>query len=107
MLKEFKEFALKGSLLDIAVGFVMGAAFKTVVTAFTGGIISPLIGMLIPQKKKLKKTDLILNVKPFIKSKIPAIKYKIPDIPIKKALIPPAIPAALNVTSEIIKMIVP
>ena len=46
MLKEFKEFALKGSLLDIAVGFVMGAAFKTVVTAFTGGIVSPLIGML-------------------------------------------------------------
>ncbi len=46
MLKEFKEFALKGSLLDIAVGFVMGAAFKTVVTAFTVGIVSPLIGLL-------------------------------------------------------------
>jgi large conductance mechanosensitive channel len=55
MLKEFKEFALKGSLLDIAVGFVMGAAFKTVVTAFTGGIISPLIGMLFNTDfKKLK-----------------------------------------------------
>ena len=46
MLKEFKEFALKGNLLDIAVGFVMGAAFKSVVTAFTGGIVSPLIGLL-------------------------------------------------------------
>ncbi len=46
MLKEFKEFALKGSLLDIAVGFVMGAAFKIVVTAFTVGIVSPLIGLL-------------------------------------------------------------
>ncbi len=46
MLKEFKEFALKGSLLDIAVGFVMGAAFKSVVTAFTAGIVSPLIGLL-------------------------------------------------------------
>ncbi len=46
MLKEFKEFALKGSLLDIAVGFVMGAAFKSVVTAFTEGIVSPLIGLL-------------------------------------------------------------
>jgi len=46
MLKEFKEFALKGSLLDIAVGFVMGAAFKSVVTSFTGGIVSPLIGLL-------------------------------------------------------------
>ncbi len=46
MLKEFKEFALKGSLLDIAVGFVMGAAFKSVVTAFTAGIVSPLIGLM-------------------------------------------------------------
>ena len=46
MLNEFKEFALKGSLLDIAVGFVMGAAFKSVVTSFTAGIVSPLIGLL-------------------------------------------------------------
>ncbi len=46
MLKEFKEFAMKGNLVDIAVGFVMGAAFKDVVTSFTGGIVSPLIGLL-------------------------------------------------------------
>jgi len=46
MLKEFKNFAMKGNLIDIAVGFVMGAAFKQVVTSFTGGIISPLIGLL-------------------------------------------------------------
>ncbi len=46
MLKEFKEFAMKGNLVDIAVGFVMGAAFKQVVTSFTGGIVSPLIGLL-------------------------------------------------------------
>jgi len=52
MLKEFKEFALKGSLLDIAVGFVMGAAFKSVVTSFTGGIVSPLIGLLLKSDLK-------------------------------------------------------
>ena len=46
MLKEFKEFAMKGNLVDIAVAFVMGAAFKDVVTSFTGGIISPLIGLI-------------------------------------------------------------
>jgi len=45
MLKEFKDFAMKGNLVDIAVGFVMGAAFKQVVTSFTGGIVSPLIGL--------------------------------------------------------------
>ena len=52
MLKEFKEFALKGSLLDIAVGFVMGAAFKSVVTSFTAGIVSPLIGLIFQSDLK-------------------------------------------------------
>jgi len=46
MLKEFKDFAMKGNLVDIAVGFVMGAAFKSVVTSFTAGIVSPLIGLI-------------------------------------------------------------
>ena len=46
ILKEFKDFALKGNLVDIAVGFLMGAAFKQVVTSFTGGIVSPLIGLI-------------------------------------------------------------
>ncbi|AMC11519.1 large-conductance mechanosensitive channel [Lutibacter profundi] len=46
MLNEFKKFAIKGNLVDIAVGFVMGAAFKSVVTSFTGGVVSPLIGLI-------------------------------------------------------------
>ena len=46
MLKEFKEFAMRGNLVDIAVAFVMGAAFNKVVTAFTGGLIAPLVGMV-------------------------------------------------------------
>jgi len=45
-IKEFKEFAMKGSLVDIAVAFVMGAAFGKVITAFTEGIVSPLIGLI-------------------------------------------------------------
>ena len=55
MVKEFKDFAMKGNLIDIAVGFVMGAAFKQVVTSFTGGIVSPLIGLIFQADlKKLK-----------------------------------------------------
>ena len=46
MLKEFKEFAVKGNLVDIAVAFVMGGAFGKVVTSFTEGIVSPLIGLI-------------------------------------------------------------
>ncbi|WP_458628348.1 large conductance mechanosensitive channel protein MscL [Winogradskyella sp. PC D3.3] len=58
MLKEFKEFAMKGNLIDIAVGFVMGAAFKEVVTAFTGGIVSPLIGMIFDSDFKALRYQL-------------------------------------------------
>src|SRR5690554_2668721 len=46
MLKEFKEFALKGNLVDIAVAFVMGAAFGKVVSSYTDGVVSPLVGLL-------------------------------------------------------------
>lgn len=46
MMKEFKEFAMKGNLVDIAVAFVMGGAFGRVVISFTDGIVSPLIGLL-------------------------------------------------------------
>jgi len=45
-IKEFKEFALKGNLVDIAVAFVMGGAFGKVVSTFTEKIVAPVIGML-------------------------------------------------------------
>lgn len=47
MLKEFKEFAMRGSLVDIAVAFVMGGAFGKVVTSFTEQLIAPIVGLLI------------------------------------------------------------
>ncbi len=47
MLKEFKEFALKGNLVDMAVGFVMGGAFATVVTAFIQGVFLPLLAPIM------------------------------------------------------------
>ena len=46
-VKEFKEFALKGNLIDIAVGFVMGAAFGKLTTAFIDGMIMPVIGNMV------------------------------------------------------------
>lgn len=46
MLKEFKEFAMKGNLIDMAVAFVMGAAFTKLVTGFIQGMIMPLIGQV-------------------------------------------------------------
>ncbi len=46
MFKEFKEFALKGNLIDMAVAFVMGAAFVKLSTAFIEDLIMPLVGKL-------------------------------------------------------------
>ncbi len=46
MFKEFKEFALKGNLIDLAVAFVMGAAFTKLSTAFIEDLIMPVIGRI-------------------------------------------------------------
>jgi large conductance mechanosensitive channel len=45
-IKEFKEFAVKGNLVDVAVAFVMGAAFGKIVSSFVDGIVMPVIGLL-------------------------------------------------------------
>ncbi len=47
--QEFKEFAMKGNVLDMAVGVVVGGAFKEIVTALVNNIINPLIGALTGQ----------------------------------------------------------
>ena len=46
VFKEFKEFAMKGNLIDMAVAFVMGVAFAKVVSGFIDGMIMPIIGKI-------------------------------------------------------------
>jgi large conductance mechanosensitive channel len=46
-IKEFKEFAIKGNLIDMAVAFVMGGAFGKVVSGFIDGMVMPLVGKLV------------------------------------------------------------
>jgi large conductance mechanosensitive channel len=45
-VKEFKEFAMKGNLIDMAIGIVIGAAFATITKAFIDGIFMPLVGLI-------------------------------------------------------------
>ena len=47
MLKEFKDFAVKGNMVDMAVGIIIGGAFGTIVTSLVNDIIMPPIGMLL------------------------------------------------------------
>jgi large conductance mechanosensitive channel len=46
MLKEFREFALKGNVVDLAVGVIIGAAFGTIVSSLVGDIVMPIIGSI-------------------------------------------------------------
>ena len=65
MLKEFKEFAMKGNLIDMAVGFVMGGAFATVVTAFIQGVflpvLAPIMGGIDLSSLKIQITPAVLD----------------------------------------------
>ena len=47
MMKEFKDFAVKGNVVDMAVGIIIGAAFGKIVTALVSGVIMPPIGVLL------------------------------------------------------------
>ncbi|OZI10522.1 large conductance mechanosensitive channel protein MscL [Bacillus sp. FJAT-42315] len=47
MLKEFKEFAMRGNVIDLAVGVIIGGAFGKIVTSLVEDVIMPLVGLLL------------------------------------------------------------
>jgi len=59
MLKEFKEFAMRGNVIDMAVGVIIGAAFGKIVTSFTADVMMPPIGLLLG---KVDFSNLFLNL---------------------------------------------
>jgi large conductance mechanosensitive channel len=59
MLKEFKAFAMRGNVLDMAVGIIIGAAFGRIITSLVGDIIMPPLGLLLG---KVDFSSLFLNI---------------------------------------------
>jgi large conductance mechanosensitive channel len=59
MLKEFREFAVKGNVLDMAVGIIIGAAFGRIVTSLVNDVIMPPIGLLLG---KVDFSSLFINL---------------------------------------------
>ncbi|MHC1782187.1 MAG: large conductance mechanosensitive channel protein MscL [Anaerolineaceae bacterium] len=59
MLKEFKEFALKGNVLDLAIGIIIGAAFGRIVNSLVNDILMPPFGLLLG---KINFADLYINL---------------------------------------------
>ena len=47
MLKEFKEFAMRGNVVDMGVGIIIGASFGAIVTSFVGHVLMPVLGLLM------------------------------------------------------------
>jgi len=59
MWKEFKEFAMRGNVLDMAVGIIIGAAFGKIVTSFVNDMLMPPIGVMLG---KVDFSDLFINL---------------------------------------------
>src|ERR1700722_5401967 len=58
MLKEFKEFAMRGNVLDMAVGIIIGAAFGKIITSLVGDVLMPPLGLVLG---KVDFSNLFLN----------------------------------------------
>lgn len=54
-LKEFKEFAVRGNVMDLAIGVIIGGAFNKIVTALVESVIMPIIGMIIGDVDKFNQ----------------------------------------------------
>lgn len=59
MFKEFKEFAMRGNVMDMAIGIIIGAAFGKIVTSLVNDIIMPPIGLLLG---RIDFTNLFINL---------------------------------------------
>jgi large conductance mechanosensitive channel len=59
MLKEFKEFAMRGNVLDMAIGIIIGAAFGKIITSLVSDVLMPPIGLLLG---KVDFSGLFLNI---------------------------------------------
>ncbi len=63
LLEEFKNFALKGNVIDLAVGVIIGAAFGKIVDSLVKNIIMPVISVLIPSEQGYIGWKLVINGK--------------------------------------------
>ena len=82
-LKEFKEFAMRGNLVDVAVAFVMGAAFGKIISSFVDGIVMPVISMLTGGVDFADKKIMLKEAVPELKNADGTIVPAIAEVSIK------------------------
>ncbi len=73
ILQEFKEFAIKGNVLDLAVGLIIGAEFGKIVNSLVGDVIMPIVGIFLGG---VDFSNLVINLNAF-REGAPAVNLKI------------------------------
>ena len=71
MLKEFKEFAMRGNVIDMAVGVIIGGAFGKIITSFVNDVLMPPIGLLV---SKVNFSDLCFDLQRHCFTTLPEAK---------------------------------
>lgn len=61
LFKEFREFAFRGNLIDLAIGVIIGGAFGKIVNSIVENIITPFLGFLTPESTGLKNLKIVLK----------------------------------------------
>jgi large conductance mechanosensitive channel len=56
MIKEFRDFLMRGNLVELAVAFVMGLAFATLIGSFVGNLVIPIVGMIVGEPDLSSRT---------------------------------------------------
>ncbi len=80
LASEFKEFALKGNMMDLAVGVIVGGAFSKIIDSLVGDIIMPLISFILGGKLDFSKMYAVLGENPNHLTTLEALKKA--DIPV-------------------------
>ena len=72
LVSEFKEFAMRGNVVDMAVGIVIGGAFGKIVSSFVGDVLMPPLGMLLGG---VDFSDLVITLKAAVDANTPAVTW--------------------------------
>jgi large conductance mechanosensitive channel len=73
MMKEFKEFAMRGNVMDMAIGIIIGAAFGKIISSFVGDVLMPPIGLLLGN---MDFSNIVITLKEVV-GDVPAVTMKI------------------------------
>jgi large conductance mechanosensitive channel len=73
MLKEFKEFAMRGNVMDMAIGIIIGTAFGKIISSFVSDVLMPLIGLLLGG---IDFSNLAIVLKESVNENTPAVLLK-------------------------------